>query len=81
MLKKLFKYDMIALSRVLIIVHLILIPIIAFIVMFVVPDIEQSGLNLINICGMLLYFIYTVIASTFTTLYIAIYFYKNLFSD
>lgn len=81
MLKKLFKYDMIALSRVLIIVHLILIPIIAFIVMFVVPDIEQNGVNLINICGMLLYFIYTVIASTFTTLYIAIYFYKNLFSD
>ena len=53
MLKKLFKYDMIALSRVLIIVHLILIPIIAFIVMFVVPDIEQNGVNLINICGML----------------------------
>ena len=46
MLKKLFKYDMIALSRVLIIVHLILIPIIAFIVMFVVPDIEQNGVNL-----------------------------------
>lgn len=43
MLKKLFKYDMISLSRVLIIVHLILIPIIAFIVMFVVPDIEQNG--------------------------------------
>lgn len=56
MLKKLFKYDMISLSRVLIIVHLILIPIIAFIVMFVVPDIEQNGVNLINICGMLLIF-------------------------
>ena len=48
MLKKLFKYDMIALSRVLIIVHLILLPIIAFIVMFVVPDIEQN-LSLIHI--------------------------------
>lgn len=72
---------MIALSRVLVIVHLILLPIIAFVIMFVVPDIEHNGLSLINICGILLYFIYIIIASSFTTLYIAIYFYKNMFSD
>lgn len=72
---------MIALSRVLMLVHLILLPIIAFVIMYVVPDIERNGISLFNICGMLLYFIYTVIASSFTAIYIAIYFYKNMFSD
>ncbi|HBA63420.1 MAG TPA: hypothetical protein DCZ20_06160 [Lachnospiraceae bacterium] len=81
MLGKLLKYDLRALSRVLILAQLPILPLTGIMKHVIIPEIERHGIDFVLVCGIAAYLLYLVTASFMTSLYIAVYTYRSLFSD
>lgn len=81
MLGKLIKYDMKALSRVLILAQIPILPLTLLVRFWILPELQKDGIDFVLVTGIAAYILYTAVSVTLTSLYIAVYTYKNLFSD